>query len=112
MPEEKKPIEEQESKLAKKLEQKEKFTEEELEKIKTFQARYVECQVGFGQISIARLQLEKQIEDVKEMNEVARKKFIELQLEEQKFIKKITEKYGPGTLNPQTGEFSKITDKQ
>ena len=112
MSEENKPIEEQESKLAKALDDKDKFTEEELKKIKEFQAKYVETQVACGQIAIGRLKLENQIEELKNLNEETRQNFIKLQSEEQAFITEITSKYGEGTLNPKTGEYSKVSTKQ
>ena len=112
MSEENKPIEEQDSKLAKALEEKDKFSKEDLEKIKEFQAKYVEIQVAFGQISIGRLKLESQIEDLKKLNEETRQRFVKLQSEEQAFISEITSKYGEGTLNPKTGEYSKVSPNQ
>tara|TARA_R100000008_G_C3575211_1_gene164758 strand:- start:582 stop:917 length:336 start_codon:yes stop_codon:yes gene_type:complete len=111
MSEKNKPIEEQDSKLAQALEEKNKFTEEELKKIKGFQSGYVETQVAFGQIAIGRLKLESQIEELKNLNEDTRKRFIKLQTDEQDFIKKITEKYGEGTLDPKTGIYQPSSDK-
>ena len=35
-----------------------------------------------------------------------RNKFVETQKDEQEFIGKITEKYGDGTFNPETGIFT------
>jgi uncharacterized membrane protein len=104
--------EETKSKLAEKLEEKTKFTDDELSKIKGFQSRYLQSQVAFGQIAIGKIKLESQIEDLKRLSDESRKNFEDLQSQEREFIKIITEKYGEGTLDPKTGTFSQIDKNQ
>ena len=76
-----------------------KFTEEEMNQVKTFQQNYVNIQNQFGQLKMAQLRLENQEVDL-ELN------VKKIQDEEQKFLEGITEKYGEGTLSPETGVFT------
>ena len=82
-----------------------KFTEEEMTKIKEIQQTYVEVQQSLGQLSVARLRLEQQLTSLNDGEDELRKRFIDTQSEEREFIDKITEKYGDGTLDPETGTF-------
>tara|TARA_R100000008_G_C3522719_1_gene134890 strand:+ start:85 stop:366 length:282 start_codon:yes stop_codon:yes gene_type:complete len=82
-----------------------KFTDEEMSKIKEFQQSYIDIQQSFGQLSIARLRLEQQLNSMDDAEETLSKKFIDTQDNEKKFIDKITKKYGDGTLNPETGTY-------
>ena len=89
----------EDSNLAKQLEEKNKFTEDELKQVQNFQTNYASIQNQFGQIKMAVLRLEQQEIDLEESLK-------SLQDEEKKFLDKITEKYGQGTLNPETGVFT------
>ena len=82
-----------------------KFTEDEMKKIKEFQESYVTIQQNLGQISIAELRLNQQIESLHKNEDDLKNKFVETQKNEQSFIEELTKKYGDGTLNPETGKF-------
>ena len=95
--------------LTDKLEQTEntkKFTEEEMKEIKAIQEKYVSLQRDLGQLSIARIRMEQQIEEMNDAEEKLIAAFKKTQEDEKKFIDKVTEKYGEGTLDPQTGTFT------
>ena len=81
------------------------FTEDEMKKIKEFQESYVTIQQNLGQLSIAKLRLNQQLESLDKSKEDLQNKFTKTQKDEQKFIEEITKKYGDGTLNPETGTF-------
>ena len=83
-----------------------KFTEDELSRIKTIQQTYVDIQNNLGQASVARFRLEQQLEGIEAAYNDLQNKFKENQEAEQGFISDITAKYGDGTLDPATGEFS------
>tara|TARA_R110001592_G_scaffold3586_1_gene20664 strand:- start:1631 stop:1891 length:261 start_codon:yes stop_codon:yes gene_type:complete len=76
-----------------------KFTEEELTQVQNIQKSYATVQNQFGQLKMAQLRLENQEVDL-ELN------VKKIQDEEQKFLEGITEKYGEGTLSPETGVFT------
>ena len=82
-----------------------KFNEEELKKIKDIQLSYQDTTNKFGQISITRLRLEQQQESLEKEHDALIQIFNKTQEDEQKFLDSITEKYGQGTLNPETGVF-------
>ena len=83
-----------------------KFTEEELKQVKGIQDSYFDIQNQFGQTSLAKLRLDEQMESVLKSEDDLRTKFEEIQSNERDFLKGITEKYGEGSLNPETGVFT------
>ena len=76
-----------------------KFTEEELKSLSDLQQSYQRITNSYGQIALAKDNLEEQEAAVKSEFENTRQ-------QEQKLLNSITEKYGPGQLNPQTGVFT------
>ena len=76
-----------------------KFTEEELKSLSDLQQSYQRITNSYGQIALAKHNLEAQEAAVKSEFENTRQ-------QEQKLLNSITEKYGPGQLNPQTGVFT------
>jgi hypothetical protein len=96
----------EESKLAEKLENITKFSEEEMEKVKSFQEKYFEIQSSFGDVEIAKIRLNDRYEELEEAFEKLKEDFKTTQEEEKTFLDQITEKYGQGSLNPATGEFT------
>ena len=83
-----------------------KFSEEELEQVKEIQKSYLGVQADFGQIAVARMRLTQQLQSLDEAEEILTRKFEETQEIENKLINDITDKYGIGTLNPDTGTFT------
>ena len=82
-----------------------KFTEDEMKSLKNIQDGYITIQRSLGQISVAKLRLEQQLNNLEIEENKFKVDFSELQENEQKFIDEITNKYGEGQLNPQTAEF-------
>ena len=82
-----------------------KFTEEELKQVQTIQQGYADIQTKFGQLKMAHLSLEQQQNSLYEENDKIEESLKSLQDEEKKYLDTINEKYGQGTLNPETGVF-------
>ena len=76
-----------------------KFTDEELKSIEQIRVKYAEITQRFGQITLTKYNLDQQ-------EKQAHKDFEAIRAEEQKVLNGITEKYGPGTLDPNTGVFT------
>ena len=76
-----------------------KFTDEELKSIEGIRVKYTEITQRFGQITLTEYNLDQQ-------EKQAHKDFEAIRAEEQKVLNGITEKYGPGTLDPNTGVFT------
>ncbi len=76
-----------------------KFSDDELKQISDIRTAYAEITNRFGQIQLTKYNLQKQ-EELAEMD------FESVKVKEQEVLKGITEKYGPGTLDPNTGVFT------
>ena len=83
-----------------------KFTEKELQSLQELSTKSNGITNRFGQLAIAKINLEKQSETVEEEEFKLHEELEALRSEEQKQLETITEKYGPGTLDPQTGVFT------
>ena len=83
-----------------------KFTQEELDKIQSFQQQYGNLQLQFGQSHITQLRLTEQLNSIDEMINNLNTNLTTLQEEERDFITEINKKYGDGVLNPETGVFT------
>ena len=81
-----------------------KFTEEELTQVQNIQKSYLNVQNQFGQLKLAQIRLDEQEVDLEEALK-------NIQSEEKKFLDGITEKYGQGSLNPETGVFTPTENK-
>jgi len=78
-----------------------KFKQEDLEKVQSLQQEYLRITNLFGQMKITQLNIEKQEQDL--MDELAK-----VRESEQTVLNDITEKYGPGQLDPSTGTFTPV----
>tara|TARA_R110000824_G_scaffold325845_1_gene512731 strand:+ start:267 stop:548 length:282 start_codon:yes stop_codon:yes gene_type:complete len=83
-----------------------KFTEEELKQVKEIQDNYFDIQNKFGQLSLAKLRAEQQVEVFDTNEDNLKEEFIKIQTNEKTFLNGITEKYGEGSLDPETGVFT------
>jgi hypothetical protein len=78
-----------------------KFESDDLQMIKELQNEYMRITSLFGQMKITQLNIEKQEQELmSELNSVRDK--------EQDVLAQITEKYGPGQLDPTSGTFTPI----
>ena len=89
-----------------------KFTEKELQSLQELSTKSNGITNRFGQLAIAKINLEKQSESVEEEEFKLHEELEALKEEEQKTLQSITEKYGPGTLDPQTGVFTPSVEVQ
>ena len=89
-----------------------KFTEKELQSLNDLQVKYNTITNQFGQLAIAKLNLEKQTEVVNDQEFKLQEELDQAREQEQEVLKDITEKYGPGQLDPQSGVFTPTTEIQ
>ena len=80
-----------------------KFTEEELKSLQELQGTYNQITVAFGQLSLSRIGLDAQEESLKTALADTRTK-------ENELAKTLTDKYGKGSLNIETGEFTPVKE--
>ncbi len=76
-----------------------KFTEEELKQVQDIQRSYQNVQNQFGQLKMAQIRLDEQ--EIELENSLK-----SIQEKEKTFLDGITDKYGQGSLNPETGVFT------
>ena len=81
-----------------------KFNEEELKQVQSIQRSYASVQNQFGQVKMTQVRLDEQEVELEETLK-------NIQTEEKKFLDEITEKYGQGSLNPETGVFTPTENK-
>ena len=75
-----------------------KFTQEELKELQDLQEKLNTLSFQFGQIQISKIKIQNQEDYLK--NQLA-----SLTTEENEVAKKLTDKYGKGNLDLETGEF-------
>ena len=83
-----------------------KFTEEEMKQVSTLQQGYVNLQNALGQLSVNRIRLNQQFDDLDTAEENVRNQFVENQTKERDFVDGINKKYGDGNLDLTTGVFT------
>tara|TARA_E500000331_G_scaffold316824_1_gene327792 strand:+ start:167 stop:475 length:309 start_codon:yes stop_codon:yes gene_type:complete len=83
-----------------------KFTEDELKSLKDLQETYGKVQQDFGALKVRRLVLDQQLEELDNADEAVHKAYTDNQETERKLVEELNEKYGPGSLNPETGVFT------
>jgi predicted nuclease with TOPRIM domain len=93
-----------------------KFTEDEMKQINDLQGTYVNLQNALGQLSMNRIRLEQQLDELDSGEENIRTQFVENQTKERDFVQSINKKYGDGNLDLNSGVFTpkqveKTTDK-
>ena len=83
-----------------------KFTEDELKSLNELRETYGKVQSDFGALKVRRLVLDQQLEELDNADEAVHKAYTDNQETERKLVQELNEKYGPGSLDPQTGVFT------
>ena len=76
-----------------------KFTEDELKSLQELQGTYQRITLALGQFNVSRYALEEREENLKQA-------LLDTKTKENELAKSLTEKYGKGSLNIETGEFT------
>ena len=83
-----------------------KFTEEEMKSLRDLQDSYTQKQAELGQVSVQRILLNQQLENLDERQSQLETEYAQIQQKEQDLVKTLNEKYGPGQLDPESGVFT------
>tara|TARA_A100001515_G_scaffold133631_1_gene123019 strand:- start:229 stop:558 length:330 start_codon:yes stop_codon:yes gene_type:complete len=89
-----------------------KFSEEELKSLTDLRDAYATIQNDFGVIKVRKVLVNQQLENLENAEIELETKYVEAQQNEQELVKTLNDKYGPGNLNPETGEFTPIPPAQ
>ena len=83
-----------------------KLSDEELKSIKDLNLKYAEISSKFGQIKIEKILVNQQLERLSTLEESTAEEYTKLQEEEVALVNSISTKYGEGSVNIETGEFT------
>ena len=89
-----------------------KFSEEELQSLQELQNTYAGISTQFGQLKVSRMNLERQFNSLEESEDALEKAWDDNRKKENELVQSLTEKYGPGSLNPQTGEYTPVSAEE
>ena len=83
-----------------------KFSEEELQSLQSLQNGYQEKQTLLGQLAVQRILLDQQSDALEARRSEVEQEYEGVQQQERDLVAQLNEKYGPGSLNPETGVFT------
>ena len=83
-----------------------KFTDDELKQLQGLQTSYQEKQLQFGQLKVQRILLQQQSDALETAEVSLEEDYKGVQETERGLVQQLNEKYGPGSLNPETGVFT------
>ena len=83
-----------------------KFTDDELKQLQGLQTSYQEKQLQFGQLKVQKILLQQQSDSLEEAEVKLEEDYKGVQETERGIVQQLNEKYGPGSLNPETGMFT------
>ena len=86
-----------------------KFSEEELQSLQELQNTYAGISTQFGQLKVSKMNLLRQLDSLEQSEEALEKAWEDNRQKESELVQSLTEKYGPGSLNPQTGEYTPVS---
>ena len=82
-----------------------KFTQEELESIKNIQTKYQSLGISLVQLEILKKSIFAELDKVRDSEEKVKEEITKISEEEEQLSKALSEKYGVGTLDLQSGVF-------
>ena len=86
-----------------------KFSEEELQSLQELQNTYAGISTQFGQLKVSKMNLRRQLDSLEQSEETLENAWEDNRKKETELVQSLTEKYGPGSLNPQTGEYTPVS---
>jgi hypothetical protein len=82
------------------------LTEGEMETLKEVMETYNQCSAAFGQVEVQKMNLAQQTQSLDNQRTAVEEEWKTNQTKEANFSRKLTNKYGPGSINPETGEYT------
>ena len=83
-----------------------KFSDEELQELRDLQTNYQQKVFDFGNLKVEKMLMEKRQIDLDDKEESLQEQWEGVQEQERSLVQKLTEKYGPGQLDPTSGVFT------
>jgi hypothetical protein len=89
-----------------------KFSDEELQSLQELQNTYASISTQFGQLKVSRMNLERQLDSLILSEENLENAWEDNRKKEAELVQSLTEKYGPGSLNTETGEYTPVKSEE
>ena len=89
-----------------------KFTDEELKSLSDLAQGYQTTQAAFGQLRVQKILNQQQADALEEAEVKMEADYKDVQDKERELVQSLNEKYGPGSLDPQTGVFTPTPQPQ
>ena len=86
-----------------------KFTKKEINSLQQLRSDYANVEVSLGKLEIARMQSEQQLDNIENNKLRLETQYTELQKTESQIVSELTEKYGVGNLDINTGKFTPVS---
>ena len=86
-----------------------KFSDDELQALQELQNTYASISTQFGQLKVSKMNLLRQLDSLEQSEDALEKAWDDNREKETELVQSLTEKYGPGSLNPQTGEYTPVS---
>jgi hypothetical protein len=83
-----------------------KLTKEEIETVQGLQKQFQDVTYQIGQLEVKKLLLQKDIDQINNEIQLVHSTLIGLQQKDKEIAESLTEKYGNGYINIETGEIS------
>jgi len=84
------------------------FTEDELKSLSDLRVNYNNLTLSFGALEVSRMQTEQRLSSMDEERARLEEAYNEALESERKLVEDLTEKYGQGSLDIQTGVFTPV----
>jgi len=85
------------------------FTEEEISKIKQLQEKYQVLGIQVVQLTLAKKSAQEYLQSLEDQNNQLTNQIVEVNIEEKEFAKTLSDKYGIGSLDLESGVFTSNT---
>jgi len=85
------------------------LTTEEVTQLKELQTKYLQVTSELGQIKVEQIIIQKQVERLLEYESKVSESYLSLQQEEETLAKVLTEKYGTGNIDIESGTFTSVS---
>jgi len=83
-----------------------KFTQQEIDSLMNLKQSYTNIELSLGKLEVARMQTEQRLDNIENDKLRLENSYVEAQANEAQIVGELTEKYGVGNLDINTGKFT------
>ena len=85
-----------------------KFTQQEIDSLMNLKQSYANVELSLGKLEVARMQTEQRLDNIENDKLRLENSYVEIQANEAQIVGELTEKYGVGNLDVNTGTFTPV----